>query len=127
MRWLLVLAFTGLAGAAQADPCEGLLPGKGATFSGIVRYVVDGDGFCVSDDKDPKTWVEVRLADFNAPELSAKGGPEAKNALGDIAIGRRAVCIAGRKSYDRVVASCKIGGIPIRALMLEQGISEGGN
>jgi micrococcal nuclease len=33
------------ASPALADPCEGTLPSKGTTFSGVVRYVGDGDGF----------------------------------------------------------------------------------
>lgn len=35
------------ASPALADPCEGPLPAKQASFTGVVRYVGDGDGLCV--------------------------------------------------------------------------------
>ena len=41
--------------------------------------------------------------------------------------GKRAVCTAGHRSYDRIVANCRIGGVSISELMRRQGISEGGN
>lgn len=127
MRVLSALCLLSTAGIAKADPCEGALPKKDAAFSGIVRYIVDGDGLCVGAKQDPKTWIEVRLADFNAPELYGPGGADARNALSAIAMNKRASCIARHKSYDRVVATCKISGRPIGALMRERGIEEGGN
>lgn len=126
MRLPLAIALMGLAGAAHADPCKGELPPPGAQFRGEVRWVVDGDGICVGDNPDPKTWIEVRLADFNARELMKPGGPEAKEALSLIAMGKRAECVAGRISYDRTVAKCTIGGRTLRSLMLEKGVPEGG-
>lgn len=127
MRRMLLLTLLMITGAAKADPCKGLLPKKGAAFSGIVRYIVDGDGLCIGDNQDPKTWIEVRLADFNAPELHGPGGADARTALSVLAMNKRASCIASHKSYDRVVAACKIGGRPIGALLHERGIEEGGN
>lgn len=54
---------------AYADPCKAPLPAQaGVQFSGTVRYVGDGDSLCVGRTADPNTWIEVRLADFNAPE-----------------------------------------------------------
>jgi micrococcal nuclease len=130
---LLFLALS--AAPALADPCRaipdrGPLPshlGKGRTFSGPVAYVGDGDSLCVALGAGPAQWVEVRLADFYAPELSSDGGREAKRALETIAKGRRATCTAQKRSYDRVVAACKIGGVSIGDLMRAQGIGEGGN
>lgn len=125
MRTLaLLLAFA--ASPALADPCEAPLPSPGATFAGVVRYVGDGDSLCVGPGPDPRTWVEVRLADFYAPELQEPGGREAKDTLARIARGKRAVCVAGHRSYDRVVASCTIGGRTIADLMRQAGIQEGG-
>jgi hypothetical protein len=116
-----------------ADPCEGDLPRRaGAQFSGTVRYVGDGDGLCIGASNDPRTWVEVRLADFNAPELNTVAGVNAKAALERIAMGRPAQCVAGggrsRRvvSYDRVTATCRIDGRRIGDLMREAGIEEGG-
>lgn len=132
---LLMLAAAALAwpAVASADPCEGALPRRaGESFSGVVRYVGDGDGLCVGQSSDPATWIEVRLADFNAPELNAEGGAAAKAALERIAISRTVHCIAGggrsRRviSYDRVIAVCRIGGRPLGDLMREAGVEEGG-
>lgn len=134
---LKMLAIAGFALAwpaiALADPCEGPLPRHaGETFSGIVRYVGDGDSLCVGRSSDPNTWIEVRLADFNAPELHSAQGPRAKAALESIAMGRRASCIAGGgrrgnvTSYDRVIATCRINGRPVGDLMRAAGVAEGG-
>ena len=44
-----------------------------------------------------------------------------------VAFGKRAVCTAQHRSYDRVVATCRIGGVSIGDLMRGAGIQEGGN
>lgn len=124
----LLLAF-GLAlaaGAAQADPCEGRLPAPGTSFSGQVRYVGDGDSLCVGTSSDPSTWIEVRVADFYAPELQSAAGPQAKAALARITLGRTLQCQAGKRSYDRVVAQCTLGGTSVGDLMRRAGVQEGG-
>jgi micrococcal nuclease len=121
---------TGLACAwaspALADPCEAPLPRNGATFSGVVRYVGDGDGLCVGPSAKAERWIEIRLGDFYAPELHEPGGVEAKRRLERIAMGRRLVCRAGRRSYDRVVATCTLGGRPLGFLLRHAGGVEGG-
>ena len=119
------------AGHALADPC-GAIPDRGPmpdyvksgrVFSGPVVYVGDGDSLCV-DVRG--AWVEVRLADYYAPELREPGGAEAKAALSQIALGRTVTCRAGRRSYDRVVAHCTIKGTALGDLMRRSGASEGG-
>lgn len=133
IRTSLFLAALALPAVAHADPCEGALPRRaGATFSGIVRYVGDGDSLCVGEASDPGAWIEVRLADFDAPELNAQGGARAKAALERIAMGRHVACVAGggrsRRviSYDRVIALCRIGDRAIGDLLREAGGEEGG-
>lgn len=42
-------------------------------------------------------------------------------------MGRNAECIANRQSYDRVVATCRIGGRSIGDLLRAAGSIEGGN
>lgn len=130
---ILALAFVAAPSLALADPCEGPLPRRaGENFAGIVRYVGDGDSLCVGQSGDPQTWIEVRLADFNAPELQSREGRTAKAALERIALGRPARCTAGGGrngrviSYDRVIAACEINGRRIGDLMREAGITEGG-
>lgn len=135
MRFIaFLLLFLSVPALAFADPCEGALPGRaGAEFSGIVRYVGDGDSLCIGNSSDPATWIEVRLADFNAPELHAEGGEAAKTALERLAMGQNAQCVATRGrngrlvSYDRVIASCRIGGRRIGDALRGAGVREGGN
>lgn len=118
----------------MADPCKaipdkGPMPpylAKGRTFSGPVTHIGDGDSLCVATGLGANTWVEVRVADFYSPELHAPGGKEAKRALERIAFGNRAVCTAQHRSYDRVVAVCRIGGVSVGELMRGIGQPEGG-
>lgn len=119
-----------LAGAwaspALADPCKGALPAKGTSFSGIVRYVGDGDGLCIGSAGRPDRWIEIRLADFYAPELHERGGQNAKRRLQRTVTGKWLVCRAGRRSYDRVVAACTLSGRPLGTLLRSAGGVEGG-
>lgn len=63
-KWsILFVALALLSTLASALPDEG---------RGIVTYVIDGDTITVQGYGD------VRLADVNSPELTAPGGPEAK-------------------------------------------------
>lgn len=136
-RGFLVLAL-GLAlwptGAMGADPCraitdEGWLPkglARGASFGGPVVHVIDGDSFCVAVGEGPDNWVEVRLADFFAHEMS-RGGAKAKSTLERLASGQRATCVAESTSYDRVVARCEVGGRSLGEAMRAAGVGEGGH
>ncbi|MBI1405685.1 MAG: nuclease [Caulobacter sp.] len=133
-----LIALTGLlvvvASPALADPCKaisdsGRLPPwlkPGTAFSGTVRYVGDGDSLCVGASPDPAKWVEVRIEDFDAPELNDPGGREAKAALARIAMGRRVSCRAAHRSYDRMVATCWLDGVSLGERMRRAGIVEGG-
>ena len=104
LRLALAAAALLWAGSAVADPCKaipdhGPPPAwlkRGATFAGPVRYVGDGDSICVGESSDPNTWIEVRIADFYAPELR---GP-LHRAAGRLANGRRLVGRA-RRPWDR--------------------------
>ena len=118
-----------LASPALADPCEAALPGRGEAFAGPVRYVGDGDSLCVEVGRrsDGATWIEVRLADFNAPEIAEADGPAARQALRELVLNRRVRCVADRRSWDRIVARCTHGGEPIGDLLRAHGVREGGN
>lgn len=123
------------ASLAHADPCKaipdtGKLPpylAKGKTFEGPVVYVGDGDSLCVGIGSSPDKWVEVRLADFYAPELSSKDGPAAKLALSRVAMRQPVKCTADHQSYDRVVATCTLKGVSLGALLKQAGGREAGN
>lgn len=128
-----LLAGAGLASPAAADPCTAPLPMRaGQTFFGSVRYIGDGDSLCIGASADPGSWIEVRLADFDAPELHAASGARAKAALETVALGRPASCTAVRgrsgrvRVYDRVVAVCLIGGRSIGRLLRQAGAVQGG-
>jgi micrococcal nuclease len=113
------------SGAAHAagDPC-GAIPAQGpmrsefnfnagATFSGPVVYVGDGASFCVAPYgkvSPHRAWVEVQIADVEAPGLDAPGGKPAKAALERLIRGKRAACVADHRSEDRIVARCTVGG-----------------
>ncbi|WP_413993334.1 thermonuclease family protein [Labrys okinawensis] len=129
-----LLAAITIAAPALADPCRGPFPTQaGIQFVGTVRYVGDGDGLCVGRTSDPNEWIEVRLADFNAPELHKPGGVSAKSALVRITLHRDVICTTERGrsgrvvTYDRVLARCRIGPDSIGDLLRRAGIAEGGN
>ncbi|RWX04980.1 nuclease [Rhizobium leguminosarum] len=129
----MVVFFCSIA-PAYADPCKAPLPAQpGVRFSGMVQYVGDGDGLCVGRTADPNEWIEVRLADFDAPELHQPGGAAAKAALERIALHRKITCTAKRGrsgrvvSFDRIIARCWIGADSIGDLLHEAGVVAGGN
>jgi endonuclease YncB( thermonuclease family) len=134
-RTLFIAAVVaGIAVPALADPCEARVKGyrPGATVAGVVRYVGDGDGLCIGPGPDPATWTEIRLADYYAPELNEAGGRQAKEALSQLVMGKPLVCTAtngtGRRtySYDRLIATCTIGGRSVGDSLRRAGGAEGG-
>lgn len=133
--WLLgLVAAAAAAGTAVADPCKaipdhGPLPAglhRGAEFSGQVRYVGDGDSLCVARGPSPEDWIEVRLEDFYAPELHDPGGPAAKRALTEVALGKAVTCRADHQSHDRIVATCYRDGRALGAILRARSAAEGG-
>lgn len=136
LRIALIAAAVMVATPVLADPCKripdrGPMPSElapGRTFAGPVVYVGDGDSLCVetTPGKGGDGWVEIRLADFYAPELSEPGGRAARDGLAYIAMRRRVSCVAGRRSYDRVVARCTLNGTSLGDLMRRRGVDEGG-
>lgn len=129
LRMTLVTILLSLTAAtmARADPCEGRLPrSHGETFSGAVRYVGDGDSLCVGRTWDPNEWIEVRLADFDAPELRERDGRRSRDILTRMTRGRQVSCMAvrGRSgrvvSHDRVIATCRLDGQRLGDLLRAQ-------
>lgn len=123
---LLVLAAAFTAAPVLADPCEGALPAKGTAFSGVARYVGDGDSLCVGPAGRPNRWIEVRLADFYAPELHENGGADAKRRLERLVMGRKLECVTGRRSYDRVIGACTLDGRRLGDVLRAMGAPQGG-
>jgi endonuclease YncB( thermonuclease family) len=118
---------TVVPGTARADPCVAPLPKAGEHFAGTVRYVGDGDSLSVGVSPQPTSWIEVRVSDFYAAELNAVGGREAKAKLSEMTLGKRLSCVAVKRSYDRVVATCALDGRPLGDLLRRAGVPEGGN
>lgn len=136
LRIILATTLLSLTAAtmARADPCEGRLPTRhGETFAGTVRYVGDGDSLCVGQTSNPNDWIEVRLADFDAPELRERDGRRGHEILTRLARGRQVSCIATRGrsgrvvSHDRVIASCRLNGQRLGDLLRAQRAPQGGN
>lgn len=128
------LVLLALPAVAHADPCEGRLPNRaGEPFAGIVRYIGDGDSLCVGRTADPEEWIEVRLADFDAPELNARDGRRSREILSRLVRGRQLACTAvrGRSgrvvSHDRVIAICRLNGRPVGDLLRAHRAPQGGN
>ena len=135
MRPALPALFLLLATPALADPCraipqKGPMPAslsRGERFSGPVVHVGDGDSLCVAvGPRRGADWVEVRLADFYAPELHEAGGRSARDALARIASGRRVDCVSRGRTWDRVAAVCRLGGRSLGDHMRASGVAEGG-
>lgn len=132
---LATVVFSLLAvSAVRADPCEGRLPTRpGEEFAGTVRYVGDGDSLCVGRTADPHQWIEVRLADFDAPELREPEGRRGHEMLTRLTRGRDVNCVATRgrngrvNSHDRVIATCRLNGQTLGNLLRSQGAPQGGN
>jgi len=82
---------------------------------GKVSKVVDGDTFKIS--KGPY----VRLANVDAPEMSRKGGAQAKHELEDIIDGKTVNYNPVGKSYGRTVADVNIGGKSVNSSMRRKG------
>jgi endonuclease YncB( thermonuclease family) len=128
--YLFAGLLSSLALPALADPCAAPLPDRaGETFSGRVEYVGDGDSLCV---RTSVGLVEVRLADFDAPELHSLEGALSKRHLIAISRGKHAVCTVqrGRSGrtvvHDRTIAVCRIGGRTIGDLLRSRGAPSGG-
>lgn len=74
----------------------------------------------------------MRLADFNAAELNAPGGRDARDQWRRLMMGRRLDCVAtrGRSGrvvvYDRVIATCRLNGRRVGDLLRAAGVREGG-
>lgn len=140
LRIAIGLFLSLIATQALADPCHAI-PDKGprpawakagVVVTGTARYIIDGDGLCIGSSGDPERWVEIRLADYYAPELRESGGAAARAALTRLTGARTIICTAvtgdgGRVvSYDRLIAICRIGGVSLADLMHRAGQPDGG-
>ncbi len=83
----------------------------------MVSRVLDGDTLFVGS-------TNIRLQGIAATELDEPFGPEARDFLTAIALGKRAKCdLTGEISFDRQVAVCRIDGEDPGRLMIEAGLA----
>lgn len=127
-RPLLILAALSIASPAMAQDCQ--MPRARESFSGTVVRVIDGDTIRLRTANCSA--LQVRLADFSAPERNEFGGSAATFALRAIATGRPAYCtsVRGRngsyRSYGRQIAICRINGVSLGDSLRAAGVMEGG-
>ena len=106
---MLAIAVTVLVAYDPDDP-DGQL-------EDVVGKVVDGDTLYVGP-------VKIRLQGIAAPELDEPRGPEARDFLTAITLGKRVRCdLTGELSFDRQVAVCRITGRDLGRLMIEAGFA----
>ena len=85
----------------------------GDQIEAAVSRVLDGDTLYVASTR-------IRLQGIAAPELDEPLGPEARDFLTAVALGRTAKCeLTGERSFDRQVAVCRIDGQDLGRVMIE--------
>ncbi len=87
---------------------------------GIVTKVSDGDSLWLTPaDKAP---IEVRLRDIDAPESCQPWGPQAREALAELALNKVATLqISGRDAYGRTLGVLMINELNVGPFLVENG------
>lgn len=123
-----VLSLPGVAAQGAEARCH--LPKAHERFDGVVIAAHDGDTLKLRTSACLA--LNVRLGNFDAPELNQPGGREATLALRQLALGQRVRCQTVRarngsyRSYGRAVARCSVRGVDLGEAMRAAGVSEGG-
>lgn len=89
-------------GPSPVAACTASSPARGASFTGTVLQVIDGQTICVAFGPTPDRWVRVRLTDAGA------GLP--RGALMASAFAREVTCVAGDADGEGVAALCTADG-----------------
>ena len=112
LRACLIAMLTAALGAAAAAPPR--------TVQGIVTKVSDGDSLWL---KPPdKAAIEVRLRDIDAPESCQPWGPQARDALAELALNKVATLqISGRDAYGRTLGALMIDDLNVGKHLVENG------
>jgi endonuclease YncB( thermonuclease family) len=110
-RILVLLAFVVFPWSAPAaQRFSGPLVGE-------VTYVRDGDTIELGD-------MAIRLSGLAAPEWNDPGGTEARQAMIELARGRRVRCeLDGTRTYDRCAGICYLDGADISEIMVHRGLA----
>lgn len=111
---LFLLVLTAVGGTALADKPAQVL-------SGVVTRVVDGDTLWVQA-REGAGLVKVRLSGLDAPEICQAGGPAAREALRQRALGQGVTLTYRRRDdYGRVLARVDLQGEDLGRWMVAQG------
>ncbi|MDP2005588.1 MAG: thermonuclease family protein [Rubrivivax sp.] len=107
----LALAQLLAAAAPRAQP---------APLQGVVTQVTDGDTLRFTPAGQPP--IVVRLASIDAPEICQAWGPEARQALIELALNKPATLRpAGRDSFGRTVGVLMVDGMNVAQSLVEGG------
>ncbi len=91
----------------------------------VVQRVIDGDTFVIEYDGEPS---EARLVGIDAPDLKAKGGPEAKAALEKLVLGKTVrIGFTRRRKRDdfgRLLVKVYIDDLDVGAALVRKGLAK---
>ncbi len=97
-----------ISSSVAADP---------TTLTGQVTHVRDGDTIEVGK-------IPIRLNGVSAPELKEPLGPQSKEFMRDLVLGKSVSCeLNGKKTYDRFVGICYLNDRDIGAAVIEVGLA----
>jgi micrococcal nuclease len=108
IRTAFILVISLVATSAAAEP---------TILTGQVTHVRDGDTIEVGK-------IPIRLNGVSAPELKEPFGPKSKRFMRDLVLGKRVRCeLNGKKTYDRLVGVCFLGGRDIGLAIIKAGLA----
>jgi micrococcal nuclease len=118
---LFALALAALGAQAATKPKKEKAPPEPTELSGQVSRIVDGDTFWLKTAADAEP-VVIRIEGIDAPESCQAGGPEATQALTQLALNRNVtVQIVARDEHARVVGKVVDGSVDIGDRMVRDG------
>ena len=104
---IVLIASLAATAASAADPTT--------TLTGT--HVRDGDTIEVGT-------IPIRLNGVSAPELKEPLGPQSKEFMRDLVLGKSVRCeLNGKKTYDRFVGICYLSDRDIGAAVIEAGLA----
>lgn len=114
--WVVVAGLLAMSAGAAAQP-RAKAP---AAVEGVINRIVDGDTLVLQPEG--RAPIDVRLRDMDAPEICQPHGPEAKKALEEYALGKKATLTpSGRDSFGRTVGYVTVDGQSVSKWMVAEG------
>jgi len=97
--------------------CSSSYAAEPTTLTGIVTHVRDGDTIEVGK-------IPIRLNVVSAPELDEPLGQQSKKFMRGLVDGKSLRCeLSGKKTYDRLVGTCYLGGQDIGVAVIAAGLA----